>query len=128
MATGNTAPAPADERPYNVLIERVTSRNIGDLRGFNPLVDLRTADKMPAVYDQQRIGSCTAQALCAAFAFTYPYRNFNGSRLFVYYNERLLDQSIADDRGSYLRTGIRTFEKYGVCSEDLWPDQTPGVV
>ena len=54
----------------------------------------------------------------------YRGEKFLGSRLFVYYNERVLDNNLNEDAGSYLSTGIRTFEKYGVCPEYLWPYDT----
>ena len=41
---------------------------------------------MPPIYDQGQLGSCSANALCAAYAFDNPA--LLGSRLFLYYNER----------------------------------------
>jgi C1A family cysteine protease len=43
------------------------------------------------------------------------------SRLFVYYNARLLDNSVDEDVGAYVRDGIKAINKYGVCSESAWP-------
>ena len=44
-----------------------------------------------------------------------------GSRLFVYYNERKLENNNQDDQGVLLSDGIKALEKYGVCSEEDWP-------
>ena len=74
---------------------------------------------MPPVYDQGQLGSCTANALCAAFEFDAP--NYMGSRLFLYYNERKLENDIADDAGAQLSDGIKCLTKYGVCPETEWP-------
>ena len=82
------------------------------------LVDLRP--RMPAVYDQGTLGSCTANALCGATQYMWPAAG-PGSRLFVYYNERLLENDIPDDAGAYLCDGVIALEKYGVCSEARWP-------
>ena len=53
-------------------------------------VDLR-GTKMPKVYDQGELGSCTANAIGAAFEFgqiKQGEKDFMPSRLFIYYNER----------------------------------------
>ena len=84
------------------------------------IVDLRTNPKMPPVYDQGDLGSCTAQALCSAYQFM-DTNNFKGSRLFVYYNERKLENNIPDDTGSTLASGVKCLTKYGVCPEESWP-------
>jgi C1A family cysteine protease len=43
------------------------------------------------------------------------------SRLFIYYNERLIEHSVHSDSGAMIRDGIKTLAKYGVCSETTWP-------
>ena len=79
--------------------------------------DLR--DKFPLeVYDQGKIGSCSANALCSIFE--YDNRNFKGSRLFLYYNERIFINEIYNDRGAYLKDGIECLKLYGLCEEKLW--------
>lgn len=83
----------------------------------SPGVDLRSG--CPPIYDQGRLGSCTAQALIATFQFDDP--NWRGSALFLYYNERMLDNSVSSDKGSSISTGIRSLTQHGVCSESLWP-------
>jgi C1A family cysteine protease len=83
------------------------------------IIDLRTSPKMPPVYDQGNLGSCTANALCAAFSFDLP--TFIGSRLFVYYNERLIENSISIDAGASLSDGVKSLKTYGICPESSWP-------
>ena len=82
-------------------------------------VDLRTIPSMPPIYDQGDLGSCTANALCAAYGFDSD--GFLGSRLFLYYNERLLENSIPEDAGASLADGIKCLETYGLCPETEWP-------
>lgn len=83
-------------------------------------VDLR--DKMPPVYDQGQLGSCTANALCALFQYDDP--SFMGSRLFLYYNERLIENDVNEDGGAQLSDGIKSLSTFGLCSENSWPYNT----
>jgi C1A family cysteine protease len=80
-------------------------------------VDLRS--KLNISFDQGSLGSCTANALCYSFIFNDP--TFSPSRLFLYYNERLLDNNVSNDDGSTLTQGINALIKYGVCSENNCP-------
>ena len=83
-------------------------------------VDLRAI--MPLVYDQGSLGSCTANALCAAFAVDHA--GFTGSRLFLYYNERVLENTVYFDSGATLADGVVCLQKYGVCPETMWSYNT----
>ena len=106
-------------RKYNLIIERGVSPekvfSYEAVRGIS-LVDLRP--KLKIMYDQGNLGSCTANALCYAYVFDAP--NYSPSRLFLYYNERMLDNDISIDAGSTLSQGINALKKFGVCSETLW--------
>lgn len=100
------------------------------LKKLPPKVDLRS--KMPPVYDQGRIGSCTANAIAGAIQFDRrkgkQNPDFVPSRLFIYYNERAIEGSIATDSGAQIRDGIKQVVKLGVPPETLWPyDDTPAV-
>jgi C1A family cysteine protease len=87
-------------------------------------VDLRWW-KMPAVYDQEQIGSCTANALAGAVEFARMKHDetpdFIPSRLFIYYNERLIENSVPIDSGANMRDGVNSLAKQGVCPETEWP-------
>jgi C1A family cysteine protease len=94
-------------------------------------VDLRP--QCPAtVYDQGRIGSCTANAIAGAFEFGLRKQglgDFMPSRLFIYYNERAAEGTVHSDSGAMLRDGIKSVAKLGVCAETDWPyDDTPPLV
>jgi C1A family cysteine protease len=83
-----------------------------------------------SIYDQGRIGSCTANALAGAIQFdrlkNQQTPDFLPSRLFIYYNERQIEGHVATDSGAQIRDGIRTLAKLGVCPEGEWPyDDTP---
>ena len=79
--------------------------------------------KMPTVYDQGQLGSCTANAIGAAFEFDQVkegYKDFMPSRLFIYYNERAMEGTIDTDSGAMIRDGMKSVAKVGVCAEDTW--------
>lgn len=80
-------------------------------------IDLR--DKCSKIEDQGDLGSCTAQALVGNLEFLEKKKK-DLSRLFVYYNERVLIGEEDNDSGAYLRDGIKTLAKEGVCSEYWW--------
>lgn len=85
-------------------------------------VDLRSG--CPPVENQGNLGSCTGNALVGALEFLElkagaPFTDL--SRLFVYYNERVIEGSVDYDSGAYLRDGIKSLAKQGVCSEVRWP-------
>lgn len=86
------------------------------------LVDLRP--QCPPVYDQGQLGSCTANAIGAAFQFELLKQklpSFNPSRLFIYYNERVLEGQVKTDSGAQIRDGVKSVATQGVCDELLWP-------
>jgi len=83
--------------------------------------DLRP--QFPTVYNQQQLGSCTANALAAAVEFDLIKQKlpiFIPSRLFIYYNERSLEGTIATDSGATLTDGAKAINKWGAPPETLW--------
>lgn len=78
----------------------------------------------PPVYDQGQLGSCTANAIGAAFEFgliKQKIMDFMPSRLFIYYNERVIEKSVKSDSGAQIRDGMKTIGKEGICPETDWP-------
>ncbi len=80
-------------------------------------VDLR--HKFQPILDQGSLGSCTANALVSIVG--YDRKDLFGSRLFLYYNERMIIGTINEDTGAYLSDGIQTLQTYGLCQETSWP-------
>jgi C1A family cysteine protease len=88
-----------------------------------PKVDLR--DQCPPVYDQGQLGSCTANAIAAALEFDQMKQHekevFVPSRLFIYYCEREVENSVDSDSGAQLRDGIKCVNDIGAPPETDWP-------
>ncbi|MBF0566901.1 MAG: C1 family peptidase [Nitrospirae bacterium] len=77
----------------------------------------------PPVYDQGQLGSCTANAIAGAIEFERIKQglpNFVPSRLFIYFNERVMERTVCCDTGAQIREGIKCVVSQGVCSEDDW--------
>ncbi len=87
-------------------------------------VDLRPF--MSAVEDQGDLGSCTGNAIAGAIEFlmnkTLPKSSYaDVSRLFIYYQERVLENTVNEDSGAFIRDGVKACAKWGACSEIVWP-------
>ena len=106
---------------YNIKINRLDKTKLNFIsitpKIIPSKIDLR--NKFQSVYNQGNLGSCTANALCALVGFNN--KLFNGSRLFLYYNERILENDVQNDHGATLSDGIQTLLIYGLCSETTWP-------
>ncbi len=86
-------------------------------------VDLRP--KCPPVVNQGQLGSCTANAIANAHFFDQMKEGaksaFLPSRLFIYYNERVIEHDVSSDNGAQIRDGVKSIAQQGVCSEVEWP-------
>jgi len=85
-------------------------------------VDLRP--NCPPVYDQGQLGSCTGNAIAGAIEFAEMKEKLPAltpSRLFIYYNERVIEHDVQFDNGAQIRDGIKSVAKQGVCTETCWP-------
>ncbi|MFZ1081298.1 MAG: C1 family peptidase [Candidatus Kryptoniota bacterium] len=87
-----------------------------------PSIDLRPT--CPPVENQGQLGSCTANALVGGLEFLElkdSIKLVDLSRLFIYYDERLIEHTVKSDSGAQIRDGIKTLAKQGVCPEKEWP-------
>jgi C1A family cysteine protease len=81
------------------------------------------------VLDQGQLGSCTANAIASAHRFDQIKQGavqvFAPSRLFIYYNERVMEHTTSEDSGAMIRDGIKSIASDGVCAESMWPYAIP---
>lgn len=78
------------------------------------------------VEDQGDIGSCIGNAVVAAYELMIkqqcPEKFVDASRLYNYYHARYLEGVADYDAGIlYVRNAMKALEKFGVCTEILWP-------
>lgn len=105
-----------DQRDFPYRVPRRTAAALPSAVDLRPL--------MPPVYDQGQLGSCTANAIGGAFEFDLLKQNepdFVPSRLFIYYNERVIERTVEEDSGAQLRDGMKTLAHQGTCPEPMWP-------
>jgi C1A family cysteine protease len=114
------------QRTYGLKLERPTPEKLSALQAqvfpaqrvaVLAHVDLRA--HMPPVFDQGQLGSCTANALCALMQYLEP--RVQGSRLFLYYNERAMEGDVDQDAGACIADGIQSLKTKGICEEATWP-------
>jgi C1A family cysteine protease len=111
----NIKPSLPDDRDY---IYKSDSTEV-----LREVVDLREWDTI--VESQYDLGSCASNALTNAYELCvrrmYPEYFTHLSRLFIYYNTRVEYGDVQSDQGMFLRDGLKSLAKFGVCSEQLWP-------
>jgi C1A family cysteine protease len=114
LGTGRDSVSPLDwnYRPRSSIVRRLPV--VADLRRH-----------CPPVYDQLHLNSCSANAIAAALRYLELKEGrpdvSSPSRLFIYYNERVLAGAVGTNSPVPLRDGFRTIAKIGACPEDLWP-------
>jgi C1A family cysteine protease len=115
------------ERKYGWIPQPEDSRDL-KYSSFKPhaglpsVVDLRP--KMPQIWDQGQLGSCTAHGIGRAFVYAEKkigLPELMPSRLFLYFNERMEEGTIDQDAGAIIRDGIKACNIYGIADESLWP-------
>ena len=86
-----------------------------------PKVDLR--QYLTEIEDQQNTNSCVANAVAGAYEYLvkkHEERDYDVSRLFIYYNARDLG-GIEGDNGSMIADAIEGLRSHGACAEESWP-------
>ncbi|HWY19121.1 MAG TPA: C1 family peptidase [Solirubrobacteraceae bacterium] len=80
--------------------------------------------QMPPVYDQGQLGSCTGNGVAAVLERTEIKQGdapVTPSRLFIYYNERVIEGTVGQDSGAQIRDGIKVVASEGAPPEPIWP-------
>ena len=99
------------------------SAPVENMAALPPQEDLRP-ECPKEVYDQGQLGSCTANAIAGALQFDQikqSLHTFIPSRLFIYYNERVMEGTVGTDSGAQIRDGIKSVGSIGAPPETDWP-------
>jgi C1A family cysteine protease len=76
------------------------------------------------IENQLELGSCTSNAIVGGLEFLEIKDKVHFedlSRLFLYYEERVIEHSVNYDSGAEIRDGIKALTKWGICGENCWP-------
>lgn len=88
-----------------------------------PVVDLRPY--MTQIENQETLGSCSANAAAGAYEYlinrNQGINTYDVSRLFLYYNTRVLMGTEDEDSGGFLYSVLEALHQKGICNEELWP-------
>jgi C1A family cysteine protease len=87
--------------------------------GLPSSFDLRNG--CPPVWDQGDEGSCTSHAGCACRSMLQNDPALDLSRAFLYYQERSLEGTTAQDAGATIRDICKATQKYGICPSTDMP-------
>lgn len=110
---------PEDKHDYKASFQRPVATGVTPPKAT-------TKPIQPSIRDQSNLGSCTGHGIgriyqCAQRIAKIP--DFWPSVLFLYYNERRMENTISEDSGAIIRDGIKSLNKYGygIVEESLWP-------
>jgi len=85
-------------------------------------IDLRPT--MSPVEDQGQLGSCTGNATAGALEYLENKNKtafFDVSRLWLYYQARVIEDTVKEDAGAMLRDVVKAAATVGYCTEKKWP-------
>lgn len=107
-------PSKFDSRDYRYQQKKISLKPQVDLREFDSLVE-----------DQGELGSCVGNAITNSYELmtkqSYPNSFVELSRLYVYYNARMIEGNINEEGVYEIRNALKGVKEYGICREELWP-------
>jgi len=87
-------------------------------------VDLRGTGYLPEVWDQGNLGACVSHGTGAAYSYDLAKqgaeKNFTPARLFIYYNGRVIENTVSSDSGLTIADGAKSINQYGCPPESDW--------
>lgn len=117
-------PDPLDKR--DLYFDQTAQGNRAVLAALTlpPVLTLVGNVHMPPVCDQSSLGSCTANGGECVYDWmhhTQTGKFFDPSRLFLYYNSRLIEGTVSEDSGATIRDMMKAIAKYGMVPEKTIP-------
>lgn len=113
MRVFNVKPSKSASRVFIYRQQNIPIPDQADLREFDSPID-----------DQLSLGSCVPSAVTSAYEILSK-KHFSThiplSRLFLYYNSRLLEETLDYDSGiAFIKNSLKAFRLCGICEESLW--------
>lgn len=102
--------------------DHVYSARATTLKALPPFIDPRNTAPPPPT--QNDTGSCTGCGGSYLMDFLLRHQGLQpivGSRYFLYYNERRVEGSIAEDSGATIRDQMKMLAQFGIPLEAMWP-------
>lgn len=103
--------------------DKILRLGSGPLTDVPIRVDLR--EYCSTVENQYQVGSCTANSVVGALEYLEKKDGMavaeDLSRLFIYYNTRVIENTVELDNGATIRNAIKALADVGTCREDMWP-------
>ena len=115
---------PDNNKHHNWIRDYLDNRDLN--KSYIEKSDIKYMDlrkHCPGIYNS-KLKDSVSSALAAIYEYYKIIDNNNyidiPSRLFMYYNERKLINTIGHDSGSQIRIGLKAINKFGVSREKLW--------
>lgn len=126
MAAGSERKLTYDfDRYQRVLAPKAKPVQLPRREALPASVDLR--EKLAPVYDQGKLGACTAFAIGKGLREALQRKNGERqeplSALFQYYNTRERMGSVGEDSGGTITDGMLAMKEHGIAPETTWPYQ-----
>jgi C1A family cysteine protease len=97
---------------------------MADTGGLGVATEVDPRKKLPPIFDQGQLGSCTANATAACFQYDSILDGKDCgvlSRLWIYYFERAIEHALDQGDCGAMGHDAFTVAKHGVPAEKLWP-------
>lgn len=105
------------DKQFHIIYKQTITEKLPDK------LNLRNIIKLP-ILSQGELGACTAHATSNAILFflkRLQKKEFQPSRLYIYYFSRLIENNTEIDSGCEIRSVMKAVAKYGACDEYLIP-------
>lgn len=81
------------------------------------------SDEIDIIFNQESTSSCASNSLATILGFYLKKQGqyyYPLSRLYIYYNTRVLMNTVDSDSGSNAIKALEAIKKYGICPENMW--------
>lgn len=116
---------------YKLKRQKNDIRDLKFHKEYKQIINLNLPDKINLynliplpILNQENLGSCTANVISNYILYyfkQYKMKEYQPSRLYIYYFSRLLEGTINEDSGCDIRNVLKAVSKYGACNEKIYP-------